>query len=82
MMEIRKLDSEKLGEILLRVPLGSMQAHHKKIQSTINDNFLPGDENLEGQFVRDLFTMDTQEIIDKWYGGSDAARELLLKMSK
>ncbi|ARA98605.1 MULTISPECIES: hypothetical protein [Anoxybacillaceae] len=78
-MLYQKLDKEILGERLLRLPLVSHLAHHKRVQYTVRDYTLPGKNDLEGQFVRDLFTLTTEEIIDKWFGGLENAYELLTR---
>ncbi|KOP82268.1 hypothetical protein ACFFHH_12575 [Cytobacillus solani] len=76
-MKILELDEKKLGQQLLAAPLTSHQANHKWIKSTMQDYILPSEENLEGQFVHDLYTKDTQSIIDKWYGGKEGAAKLI-----
>jgi hypothetical protein len=78
-MKIAELNSKKLAETLLMAPLSSFMANHKKIQYTMQDYILPSEDNLEAQFIHDLFTKDTQYIIDKWYGGEDGARELVMR---
>lgn len=78
-MKIQELDTKRIGELLLRVPLASMHAHHKKISSTMKDYILPSENDLEAQYVRDLFVLNTDEIIDKWYDGEESAADLLFK---
>lgn len=78
-MKINDLNPNRLAEVLVRAPLASFHAHHKKIQSTMKDYILPSEDQLEAQFVRDLFVLDTQEIIEKWYGGDESARDLIFR---
>lgn len=79
-MLFQRLDKEKLGENLLRLPLVSFHANHKKVQYTVRDYVLPSEDNLEGQFVRDLFTLTTDELIEKWFDGEDNARQILMNL--
>lgn len=81
-MEIKKLDKEKVIETLLRVPLISMQLNHKHIKSSLRDYVLPNEDNLEGEYVKDLFTLETDAIIDKWYGGEEEATNLLFRLKE
>ncbi|KGP72145.1 hypothetical protein [Pontibacillus yanchengensis] len=76
-MKISKLNSQRVGEILLGAPLKSYQANHNKIQATMKDSITPSDEHLEGKFIHDVFTKNTQEIIDEWYDGDERAAQLL-----
>lgn len=78
-MEIKKLNAEKLANTLLQVPLVSMQLNHKHIKGSLRDYVSPSEENYEGQFVKDLFTLETDQIIEKWYGGKEEARSILRK---
>lgn len=75
--EDKKLDKEKVLEALLRVPLISMQLNHKHIMSSLKDYVLSSEDNLEGQYLKDLFTLYTDAIIEKWYGGIEEATNLL-----
>ncbi|MEK3822105.1 hypothetical protein MKY20_23770 [Cytobacillus sp. FSL W8-0315] len=79
-MLFSKLDREKIGETVLRLPIVSFHAQHKKVQYTVKDYFLPSEDNLEGQFVRDLFIMNTEELIDKWFDGEENAREIMMNL--
>ncbi|MYL32310.1 hypothetical protein GLW08_06010 [Pontibacillus yanchengensis] len=76
-MKISKLNSQRLGEILLGTPLKSHQANHNKIQSTMEASITSSEEHLEGKFVHDVFTKNTQDIIDEWYDGDERAAKLL-----
>ena len=81
-LKIQSLDEKKLFNILLRTPLVSMHAHHKHIKSTLKDYVMPSEDDLEAQYVKDLFTLETDEIIEKWYGGEEAAATLLFNLKK
>lgn len=81
-MKIQQLDKDKTIEVLLRVPLVSMHADHKHIKSTLRDYVMPSENDLEGQYVKDLFTLETSEIIAKWYGGDTEAAELLFSLKQ
>lgn len=75
-MKIKDLNPEILGELLLRVAPVAMQAQHEWPKSTMIDYINPTSEG-EAEFIRDLFTLKTEEIIEKWYGGRDGAAQLL-----
>jgi hypothetical protein len=80
-MLFEKLDRERLGEMVLRLPLSSHHLDHKKVQYTVKDYIIPEKGDLEGQFIRDLFTLSTEEMIHIWFDGSDNANELIMKLS-
>ncbi|NHN33530.1 hypothetical protein [Paenibacillus agricola] len=75
-MKIETLNLEILGATLLRIAPVALKANHKWPKSTLKDYVLP-EEGSEADFVRDLFTMETQAIVDKWYGGDDNAAGFL-----
>lgn len=81
-MLIDRLNLEKVGDILKRVPLASMQANHKKASSTVKYDMLPGESDLELQFIKDVFEKNTDEVIDKWYNGKENAADLLFGRRK
>ncbi|AUO14702.1 hypothetical protein [Priestia megaterium] len=76
-MKFQELDDYKLAQKLLRMPLASMHGDHAYIKSTLEDYIKPSEDDLEGQFVKDLFVLRTDEIIDKWYGGKWEAMNLI-----
>jgi hypothetical protein len=78
MMKIKELSLEKLGIVLLQVTPAAAHAHHKWVKSTIKDYMLPGKDQLELEFIRDLFTLTTEEIADKWYDGEENAIGLIM----
>ncbi|PJI12378.1 hypothetical protein CTV96_09530 [Bacillus altitudinis] len=75
-MKIQELDPKKLGEMIMRVPLGSHKLNHKWMKS-VKDYMNPNSDVVESQFIYDLYTLTTEEMIDKWYGGEVSAEELL-----
>ncbi|MEK5069736.1 hypothetical protein [Sporosarcina sp. FSL K6-1508] len=79
-MLFEKLNKDRIGEMALRLPLASLQANHKRVQYTVKDYISPGENDLEGQFVRDLFVLTTDEIIEKWFDGKDEALNLLMNL--
>lgn len=81
-MLVDKLNLEKLGYILKRVPLTSMQANHKKASATVKYDMQPGENDLELQFIKDVFESNTDEVIDKWYNGRENAADLLFGRKK
>lgn len=77
-VKYRELNKEKLAQHLVKIPLSAQLLGHNKVQSTVKDYIIPEEDNLELQFIVDLFTLTTPEIIDKWYGGEENASELNL----
>lgn len=77
-MHIRELDKDKLVNKLL---LGPLLANHVDVElKTVYKSYIEvSADDLEGQFVQDLFMLKRQEIIDKWYGGMEEAAEILFK---
>lgn len=62
------LDATLIGDIILKVPTASALAAHERPADTLRDYVKPNTQELE--FVRDLFTLRTDEMADKWYGGA------------
>lgn len=75
-MKIRDCDDAKLAVLLKKLPLTSFQLGHAKAHGTVRDYMVPDGSNVELEFVYDLFTMRTTELIDKWYGGEENALDL------
>ena len=67
---ILNLDSEEIGNVLVRLGLLAHQLGHEEVTGTLNP-YCNHPENLsaEARFVYDLFCRSTPEIIDRWYGG-------------
>lgn len=74
------LDPEKVGNILLRLGLAAYQLGHETVTGTLNPYCNhPELQSPESQFVRDIFSLDTRTLVDRWYGGDLSAREMLLR---
>lgn len=61
------LDALKVGQILISAGTAAALAGHTRPQSTMRDYVHPTCP--EVAFVRDMFTCQTSEIVDVWYGG-------------
>lgn len=81
-MKIYDLDNEKLANKLLLAPLASLKGKHKWMRSTYADYICIDEDDLEGEFVRDIILLDTPSIIEKWYGGLDAALTLSMELRR
>ncbi|MER2170930.1 MAG: hypothetical protein ABS938_09860 [Psychrobacillus psychrodurans] len=81
-MKAEELDFSKVGSRLFGAPLASLQGHHKYLKSTFDDYISVDEDDLEGEFVKDILTLSTPEIIDKWYGGTDEALTFILEAKK
>lgn len=57
--------AEKLGRMLLRLPVISGSAGHKWAKGTVEDYLRPID--LESEFLRDIFSRPIPEVLLKWY---------------
>lgn len=79
-MDVRDCEDEKLGIMLKKIPLISMELGHTRAKDTIKDYIMPGND-VNAMFIKDLFTLTTVEVIDKWYGGEDNAYDLLSKLT-
>ena len=60
------LDLEKIGAILRMLPAVSARIGHKSLQGTL---LYGAALTPEEEFVRDIFALDTPQMIEKWYGG-------------
>lgn len=81
-MDISKIDKEKLAQKLLAAPLASFKGKHQWPKSTFESYIYPDDDDVEGHFVKDLLTLNTPTMIDKWYGGPKGAATILLNLKK
>ena len=75
----QQLNMEILGLTLLRIPAITALANHKYPKSTLSHDVLQGEEALEAQFVKDLFTLTNDEIVEKWFGSKLNALHILNK---
>ena len=73
------LDADKIGTVLVRLGLLSHALGHKSIWGTLNPYCNHPDlSSPEVRFVHDLLTLDTRQIIDRWYGGASGAMDMHL----
>jgi hypothetical protein len=71
-MRVDELDPSVVGQLLLRLPLISMQLGHATPRNT--RTYLEGAEEPEVRYVIDVLAgTPTEEIIEKWFGGQDEA---------
>lgn len=80
-MDIRDCNDEKIGIQLRTIPLVSMDMGHNKVSDTVGD-YIIRKEDPNATFIRDLFTLTTKEVIDKWYGGEENALDLLSQLDE
>lgn len=64
--KIDELDSEKVLKVLTSVPLIFEKLNHKSITGSGFISYIKPNE-AEGEFIKDLFTLETKEIVEKWY---------------
>ncbi|PKR85636.1 hypothetical protein [Heyndrickxia camelliae] len=78
-MKIGELDQQKLGRVLIQASMTALYQKNETLQETML-SFEPDSENkAEWNFVKDLFTLTTDEIADKWYGGKDKSIGFIFK---
>ena len=80
-MHISQLDKDKLVN---KVLLGPLLANHVQVElKTVYKGYIDvAEDDIEGQFVKDLFMLKREEIIDKWYGGIEGAADLMFEVQK
>ncbi|MGE6259713.1 hypothetical protein ACQKCU_17790 [Heyndrickxia sporothermodurans] len=70
-MKIGEVNFQELGKVLIQASMTAL--HQKKV--TLHETMLDIDsfsENkIEWEFAKDLFTLTTEEIADKWYDAKD-----------
>lgn len=79
-MKIKELKEINLSLELKRIPLRAHLLGHEKVESTVKDYMIPNQDNKELEYIVDLFTLTTSEIIDKWFDGEDNADDLNMKL--
>lgn len=75
-IRVKELNLEVVGAIMLKVAPVSKMANHKWPKSTMRDYIDPNSTG-EAEFVRDLFVLTTDEIVEKWYGGIEGAAKFI-----
>jgi hypothetical protein len=75
-MKVDDLDPQRVGDVLLRLPVVSAQLGHATPRNSIT--YLAGSDEPEVHFVTDILDgVPTDQIVDKWYGGSEAMLDLI-----
>jgi hypothetical protein len=71
------LDPAAIGGVLQRLGSLAWQMGHESVSGTISP-YCRHPELLspEAQFVSDLFSLTTRQLVDRWYGGPDGASRL------
>jgi hypothetical protein len=80
-MRITELSSEKLGNAVWILPLISKNLGHKHVKSSVQDYLDAKTGSAEQEFIHDVFTMKTNDIIEKWFDGEEAAADLWMKIN-
>ncbi|PAD73892.1 hypothetical protein CHH67_18830 [Paenibacillus campinasensis] len=75
-IKVKELNLEVLGAMMLKVAPISKQLNHKWPKSTM-EAYIDPDSAGEAEFIRDLFQLTTDEIVEKWYGGMDGAAKFI-----
>jgi len=64
--KIDELDSKKALQVLTSIPLIFEKLNHKSITRSGFESYIKPSE-VEGEYIKDLFTLETKEIVEKWY---------------
>jgi hypothetical protein len=72
LMHVDDLDPIKLGLYFINSTRAAHQLRLKNIGSVYKGNNIQI-KDLETEFVNDMFTLKTSEMIEKWYGGDREA---------
>lgn len=70
-MKIGELNHQELGRVLIQASMTALHQKKDSLQKTMlgfDSNF---ENKMEWDFVKDLFTLTTDEIADKWYDAKD-----------
>lgn len=76
-MKIDSINREKLGSLLIGTCLSANLANHTKVGNVTKE--YTDNKDLEQDFLIDIFNSSTDELIDKWFDGKEAAIQLVLK---
>jgi len=72
-----ELDFAAIGDMLVRLPAISAMLRHTNLGSTLDYiSAEVGPHEREMEFVRDVLTMKTADVCEKWYGGREHAARL------
>lgn len=69
------LDLTRLGDALVRLALTARQLGHARTAHTVQDYWHPCG-SLEMEFVRDVFSLNPDDIAERWFGGEANAVRL------
>ena len=63
------LNLELLGAMLMRLPAAAARVGHVNITSTLAYAAVPENAGRELEFLQDVLSLKTPEMVEKWYGG-------------
>lgn len=72
-MAVYDLDFDVLIDLILNLPLASAGLRHTSMTSSLAYIHPVPDRERELRFVKDLFTLSTAKMIERWYGGRENA---------
>ncbi|MFW3654448.1 hypothetical protein [Vagococcus fluvialis] len=79
-MKINDLNLNELSNSLISFPIAANHMDANSLQEAAE--LLTGDSTLESEYLHDLFSLSTDDIINKWYGGQDGLLVLHRSMLK
>ncbi|MBS4172178.1 hypothetical protein [Bacillus sp. FJAT-49736] len=69
-MKIEELNQQSLGKALIQASMTALHQKKQTLQETmVSLNSYPENE-LEWNFIKDLCTLTSEEIAEKWYGAN------------
>ena len=78
-MKFSKLDDQKLVQVLLLAPVAALQNKQSMVKDAILDMNNSSEDSLEVEYINDLFSLSTDKIIDKWFGGQEDIAGIFFK---
>ena len=70
--------AERLGRMILRLPVISGTVGHQWIKDTAKDYFRPDAiESVEAEFLQDVLSRPVPEVLEKWYPRLDGPNGVL-----
>lgn len=70
-MKFTELNHQILAQILIASPFSAMDRKQSTIKESLLEMKSSPENSLEMEFLKDIFSLNTNEIIDKWYDAND-----------
>ncbi|TCW35314.1 hypothetical protein EDC32_10826 [Laceyella sacchari] len=74
-----QLNPTAIGIILINLVLASNQLGHKNLRGSVGYVEYNPEEDVNMDFIKDILTKKTPEVIDKWFGDPIQASKIISK---